>query len=95
MGTKNNPGNYDCYAKAGSDEPMFVLLARDPYAPLLVTMWARLREKMGGDATKIAEARQCAEAMSAWFESHADGEKKAQARAVMEILFVMAGPEAR
>jgi hypothetical protein len=30
MGTKSNPGPFDCYAKAEPDEPMFVLLARDP-----------------------------------------------------------------
>lgn len=29
MGTKNNPGAFDCYANAEPDEPMFVLLARD------------------------------------------------------------------
>jgi hypothetical protein len=30
MGTKNNPGSYDGHKAAESDEPMFVLLARDP-----------------------------------------------------------------
>jgi len=39
MGTKNNPGNYDCYENAEPDEPMFVLLARDPLAPFLVRLW--------------------------------------------------------
>jgi len=28
MATKKNPGEFDCYANAGPDEPMFVLLAR-------------------------------------------------------------------
>lgn len=36
MGTKNRPGTFDCYAAAGPDEPLFVLLGRDPVAPLLV-----------------------------------------------------------
>ena len=66
MGTKNNPGDYDCYANADPDEPMFVLLARDRYAPALVRQWAAKRE-MGGEATaKVAEARQCADAMEQW-----------------------------
>lgn len=29
MGTKNNPGEFDCYANAAPDEPMFILLGRD------------------------------------------------------------------
>ena len=33
MGTKNNPGQFDCYRNAEPDEPMFVLLARDERAP--------------------------------------------------------------
>lgn len=43
MGTKTHPGQYDCYAKAQADEPMFVLLARDPLAALLVTLWCAIR----------------------------------------------------
>lgn len=43
MGTKNNPGKFDCYASAEPDEPMFVLLARDPSAPWLTVAWAALR----------------------------------------------------
>lgn len=38
MGTKNNPGTFDCYANAAPDEPMFVLLGRDKHAPLLVRL---------------------------------------------------------
>lgn len=43
MGTKANPGRFDCYANAAPDEPMFVLLARDRLAPHLVSIWAKLR----------------------------------------------------
>ena len=43
MGTKNNPGAFDCYANAEPDEPMFVLLGRDPLAPFLVSIWAKVR----------------------------------------------------
>jgi hypothetical protein len=60
MGTKNNPGNYDCYASADPDEPMFVLLARDKHAPSLVKLWAIMRQADGEDVAKIAEAMSCA-----------------------------------
>jgi hypothetical protein len=45
MGTKENPGKYDCYDKALPDEPMFTLLARDPYMPKLLRKWAKRRTK--------------------------------------------------
>jgi hypothetical protein len=67
MGTKNNPGKFDCYANAAPDEPMFVLLGRDRYAPLLVRIWALLRSRDGGeDEAKLEEAYQCARAMEQW-----------------------------
>lgn len=66
MGTKNNPGHYDCYANADPDEPMFVLLGRDKHAAGLVRLWALLRQSAGEDESKIAEALQCAEAMDEW-----------------------------
>lgn len=43
MGTKRNPAKYDCYKAAHPDEPMFVLLGRDPLAAQLVRIWARIR----------------------------------------------------
>lgn len=69
MGSKNTPGQFDCYANAEPDEPMFVLLARDPLAPLLVELWAGLRAVLvqaEGEPAKIKEARQCAENMRKW-----------------------------
>src|SRR5689334_7475358 len=66
MGTKNNPGRYDCYANAEPDEPMFILLGRDARAPALVEEWAQLAELRGDDPEKVAEARQCARAMRDW-----------------------------
>lgn len=42
MGTKHNPGKYDCYAKAEPDEPLFTLLARDEMASDFVSLWASL-----------------------------------------------------
>lgn len=67
MGTKNNPGQYDCYDQADPDEPMFVLLARDPDAPELVREWARKRSAKHGPADpKAQEAFACADAMGKW-----------------------------
>lgn len=73
MGTKNNPGKFDCYANAEPDEPMFILLARDQTAPLRVEEWANAREhlifcgmKPESDRAMVEEARECAEAMRAW-----------------------------
>ena len=63
MGTKNNPGRFDCYANAEPDEPIFVLLGRDKHAPILVKLWADLRRMDGEDDAKIFEARQCASEM--------------------------------
>lgn len=66
MGTKNNPGKFDCFSKAEPDEPVFVLLGRDPLAAALVEFWATAREQIGEDPEKVAEARACADAMAAW-----------------------------
>lgn len=60
MGTKNNPGAFDCYANAAPDEPMFILLGRDPFAPLLVKLWAEMRRRTGEDEAKCLEAEKCA-----------------------------------
>lgn len=43
MGSKNQPGAFDCYAKAEPDEPQFQLLGRDNSAPRLVRQWADTR----------------------------------------------------
>ena len=70
MGTKNKPGDYDCYANAEPDEPMFILLARDPLAPLVVSYWATLRRESRGPSAKVNEALQCAEHMGAWYNAN-------------------------
>lgn len=71
MGTKNNPGNFDCYSKAEPDEPMFVLLGRDPTACMVVTFWVAMQLELGEDVSseKIAEARQCARKLEEWATS--------------------------
>ena len=73
MGTKNEPAQFDCYGNALPDEPMFILLARDPDAPQLVRAWAHSREsdinlgrRPKADRERVAEARECADKMEAW-----------------------------
>lgn len=79
MGTKDNPGKFDCYANADADEPMFVLLARDESAPGLIRYWVRQRAVRKGHRwptfmdpsdsrfdAKAREALACADAMEHW-----------------------------
>lgn len=66
MGSKRDPGKFDCYAAAEEDEPMFVLLGRDRHAPELVEVWASLREDAGEDPEKVQEARDLANQMREW-----------------------------
>jgi hypothetical protein len=73
MGTKNNPGSFDCYSKALPDEPVFVLLARDPGFERLVMEWARDREfavacgeRPDTDLAMVEEAYKCARAGAEW-----------------------------
>jgi hypothetical protein len=69
MSTKNNPGKFNCYEKAEPDEPMFVLLGRDPVASFVVRYWAVLRAATGENLNsdeQITKALQDADAMEAW-----------------------------
>lgn len=68
MGTKSKPGKFDCYEKAEPDEPMFVLLARDPLAAEVVRAWVEFARHDGIHEEKIAEAEECADLMDAWRE---------------------------
>ncbi len=73
MGTKENPGQYDCYAHALPDEPMFTLLGRDPDFERLVLKWARRRlrdincgDRPESDRLMVTEAMQCATLGTVW-----------------------------
>ena len=62
-----------CIQLAEDDEPMFVLLARDPVAALLVRHWAELRimyDILTCDQQN--EAIACADAMEKWANDHPD-----------------------
>jgi hypothetical protein len=77
MGTKNNPGQFDCYANAEPDEPMFILLARDPLAPILVRLWAELRAaaSLEDDSAMIEEAMELADDMNDWRYTNRPGKR--------------------
>jgi hypothetical protein len=73
MGTKQQPGKFDCYDAAAPDEPLFILLARDASAPELVESWAMRRSNAIADGLKpetdrpmVAEALALASAMREW-----------------------------
>lgn len=68
MVTKNNPGEFDCYENAAPDEPMFVLLGRDPTAWIVVQFWIFMRMLMGQLSTEpqLIEATACVQALRAW-----------------------------
>lgn len=77
MGTKNNPGEFDCYDNALPDEPMFVLLARDPDFHRLVMEWAHRRSsdvqcglRPQSDMALVAEAQACAFEGREWRRTH-------------------------
>ena len=88
MGTKNNPGEYDCAGKAFDDEPTFTLRAKDPMAAELVRNWVQNRRyhffchivPLSGAAAerekaKLAEALNLAEAMDQWRAANPDKRK--------------------
>jgi hypothetical protein len=73
MATKQNPGEFDCYKKAIPNEPLFVLLARDPSMPDLVRRWAIIRKneidsgrRPESDRAMVMEALDCANDADKW-----------------------------
>ena len=81
----------DCYQRAEPDEPMFVLLARDPNAAVLVNLWAAMqRMKPDSDVQKILEAEQCANNMVGYFTSKNPDAEFAGMRTATAALCVLA-----
>ena len=70
MSTKNKPSENDCYEKAMDDEPMFTLLARDPVAPILISMWIKMRLLLNNiDESQHLEALTIINDMTEWRKS--------------------------
>jgi hypothetical protein len=97
MGTKNNPGKFDCYTKAEPDEPMFVLLGRDPSAHLLVELWALLQAKVGtmqgidelhNEREKTLEALTCAAEMKRYARQLGRSNRQLIASESLDALYV-------
>lgn len=101
MGSKNNPGKFDCYANAEPDEPMFVLLGRDPTASIVVKFWHDLKQIMVEEGTsassdaKLEEALTCSEAMHAWAKAQGKDEKLAAAKKAFALFMIETPNEKR
>ncbi len=77
MGTKLNPGLYDCYEKAEPTEEIFTLRAKDSDAAIIVKLWAffRLQQINAGlrsesDRVQVTEALNCATRMEIWYRDY-------------------------
>lgn len=71
MGTKSNPGAFDCHAAALPDETVFTLLGRDPALPATVRFWMEERTRLGknespDDVHKLVEAAKAANTAEGW-----------------------------
>lgn len=82
MGTKLNPGEFDCYSKAEPNEELFTLRAKDSDASILVKMWAffRMQQINAGlrpesDRAQVSEAMRCATRMEIWHTAYIQREK--------------------
>ncbi|MES2415138.1 MAG: hypothetical protein V4614_15130 [Pseudomonadota bacterium] len=85
MGTRRNPGKYDCYHAAHPNEPMFILLGRDRFGASLVRYWVAARNALSGgsrqETEKLLDASVCSSDMKKWCE-----EKKGRSLDVLEWL---------
>lgn len=66
------PGAQGCLARADDNEMVFVLLARDATAPMVIDIWCDARIACGKNEPtdhQIIEARKCAEVMREQYKS--------------------------
>lgn len=75
--TKTHPGAFRCYEAALPDEPMFVILGRDPAGPATLEFWAQERVKQQkvhepDDQARIKAAIDEAKDMQDWRDLHLD-----------------------
>lgn len=73
MGTRDNPGEFDCHGRALPDEPLFTVLARDIDYAAVVCEWAYRRlhriargEAPFSDVRKVIEALESADHGTDW-----------------------------
>lgn len=77
MPTKSNPGVFDCYKAACADEPIFVILGRDPAGPATLRFWRQERQRIGKDESqedqeRLTAALDDANEMELWREANLD-----------------------
>jgi len=77
MPTKQNPGVFDCYKAAMIDEPIFVILGRDPAGPATLRFWVEERARQGKvvseeDRARLGAAIEEATEMLTWREDNLD-----------------------
>jgi hypothetical protein len=85
VGSKTNPGKYDCYSVLEPDEPHFVIAGRDPAGGMVVRLWAFARselirqgKKPRSDYALVEEARTVADAMDLFAAEWAERKAKLQ-----------------
>lgn len=69
MATKHDD---PCRDKAGDDEPIFTLLARDELAPEIVVLWATKAAEAGTPHEKVRGAVEVSMAMHKWQMANPD-----------------------
>tara|TARA_R110002049_G_scaffold239404_1_gene412566 strand:+ start:2178 stop:2426 length:249 start_codon:yes stop_codon:yes gene_type:complete len=62
-----------CLNKAKPDEPLFVLKATDPLAPMAIRHWITMADT-AYDKAKLEDAESCAAAMERWHNQNCPGE---------------------
>jgi len=55
-----------CLSRAGEDEPIFVLRAKDPIAAIAVRIWVTLANDRGIHMDRVEEAELLADQMDFW-----------------------------
>lgn len=89
--TKNNPGPFNCYERAEPDEPMFVLLGRDPCASFVVEFWAMLRTL--SEENGLVERRRVSRVAGSWDPGAGQEHHRGGVRAVKHYLCLRCGAE--
>lgn len=63
-----------CLGRSQSDEPVFVLVARDRFSSEVIRFWARLvQNELGKETPKVLEAKEEAIQMDTWRVTHGGG----------------------
>ena len=62
---QNLSNRTSCLNKAGAEEPLFILRAKDPQAPMAIRHWVTM-SSLTQQTYKLQEALQLADRMDAW-----------------------------